>query len=42
MDRLYLIRHGETEGGEDYGCMNIIEFWDRYPVIKLMNYSLIA
>ncbi|MBT9129751.1 MAG: Phosphoserine phosphatase 1 [candidate division WS2 bacterium] len=23
---------------QDYGCLNIIEFWDKYPVIKLMNY----
>jgi len=23
---------------QDYGCLNVIEFWDKYPVIKLMNY----
>lgn len=23
---------------QDYGALNIIEFWDRYPVVTLMNY----
>ncbi len=27
---------------QDYGCMNIIEFWEGYPVIKLLNYGLIS
>jgi len=22
---------------QDYGCINIIEMWDRYPVVKAMN-----
>lgn len=22
---------------QDYGALNIIEFWDKYPVVKLMN-----
>ncbi|MBI4687308.1 MAG: histidine phosphatase family protein [Nitrospirae bacterium] len=22
---------------QDYGCLNIIEFWDKYPVVKLIN-----
>lgn len=22
---------------QDYGCLNIIEFWDKYPVVKLVN-----
>jgi broad specificity phosphatase PhoE len=25
---------------QDYGALNIIEFWDRYPVVKLMNGKL--
>lgn len=23
---------------QDYGAVNIIEFWDRYPVVKLVNF----
>lgn len=23
---------------QDYGALNIIEFWEKYPVLKLMNY----
>ncbi|MBI5188063.1 MAG: histidine phosphatase family protein [Nitrospirae bacterium] len=23
---------------QDYGALNIIEFWDKYPVVKLINY----
>lgn len=23
---------------QDYGALNIIEFWDKYPVVKLLNY----
>lgn len=26
---------------QDFGCVNIIEFWDRYPVVKLLNGGLI-
>jgi broad specificity phosphatase PhoE len=22
---------------QDYGAVNIVEFWDRYPVVKLLN-----
>jgi alpha-ribazole phosphatase len=22
---------------QDYGCLNIIEFWEKYPVVKLIN-----
>jgi broad specificity phosphatase PhoE len=22
---------------QDYGCVNVIEFWDKYPVVKLIN-----
>lgn len=22
---------------QDYGCLNIVEFWDAYPVVKLIN-----
>jgi alpha-ribazole phosphatase len=22
---------------QDYGAVNIIEFWDKYPVVKLLN-----
>jgi alpha-ribazole phosphatase/probable phosphoglycerate mutase len=25
---------------QDYGAVNIIEFWDKYPVVKLLNGSL--
>lgn len=24
---------------QDYGCLNIIEFWDKYPVVKAINMS---
>jgi len=24
---------------QDYASVNIIEFWDRYPVVKLINGS---
>ncbi|MBI4688887.1 MAG: histidine phosphatase family protein [Nitrospirae bacterium] len=24
---------------QDYGCVNIIELWDKYPVVKLINYA---
>jgi alpha-ribazole phosphatase len=24
---------------QDYGCMNIIEMWDTYPVVKAMNFT---
>lgn len=23
---------------QSYGCLNVIEFWDKYPVVKLINY----
>ncbi len=23
---------------QDYGCLNIIEFWEKYPVVKLLNF----
>lgn len=27
---------------QDYGALNIIEFWDKYPVVKLLNGGLIV
>lgn len=27
---------------QDYGALNIIEFWDKYPVVKLLNGSSIV
>jgi alpha-ribazole phosphatase/probable phosphoglycerate mutase len=25
---------------QDYGALNIIEFWDKYPVVKLLNCTI--
>ncbi|MFN3739804.1 MAG: alpha-ribazole phosphatase [Thermodesulfovibrionales bacterium] len=25
---------------QDYGCLNIIEFYDHYPVVKLLNFTI--
>ena len=25
---------------QDYGCLNVVELWDNYPVVKLINFSV--
>ena len=25
---------------QDYACINIVEMWDEYPVVKKINYTV--